>query len=61
QYRYVDAQIVEGVHARGIRIVPWSPNRERDWQRLRDVGCDGVITDFPAEAVEWLRGSAVPR
>jgi len=55
QYRYVDAEMVEAVHARGIRIVPWTPNRERDWQRLRDIGCDGVITDFPAEAVAWRR------
>jgi len=60
QFRYVDAEMVESVHARGIRVVPWSPNRERDWQRLRDVGCDGVITDFPAEAVEWLRKTAQP-
>jgi len=61
QYRYVDTEMVESLHARGIRVVPWPPNRERDWQRLRDLGCDGVITDFPAEAVAWLRGSAVAR
>lgn len=61
QYRYVDAEMVDSLHARGIRVVPWTPNRERDWSRLREVGCDGVITDLPAEAVEWLRGSAAPR
>jgi len=55
QYRYVDAEMVRSAHERGMRVVPWTVNRDRDWQRLRDVGCDGVITDFPAEAVEWLR------
>jgi glycerophosphoryl diester phosphodiesterase len=59
KYRYVDAEMVDSLHARGIRVVPWTPNREREWQRLRGLGCDGVITDFPAEAVEWLRGCAV--
>ena len=61
QYGYVDAEMVDSLHARGIRVVPWTPNRERDWSRLRETGCDGVITDFPAEAVAWLRGSPVAR
>jgi len=59
KYRYVDATMVDSCHARGIRVVPWSPNREREWEQLRELGCDGVITDFPGEAVAWLRGSAV--
>jgi len=55
QYRYVDEAMVTSAHERGMRVVPWTVNRDRDWQRLREVGCDGVITDFPAEAAEWLR------
>jgi glycerophosphoryl diester phosphodiesterase len=57
-YRYVDADLVSALHAADIRVVPWTPNRERDWSLLRDAGCDGVITDYPAEAVEW-RGRKV--
>ncbi|HEX7192626.1 MAG TPA: glycerophosphodiester phosphodiesterase [Thermoanaerobaculia bacterium] len=53
QFRYVDRELVESAHAVGVGVVPWTPNRERDWQRLRDAGCDGIITDYPAEAVEW--------
>lgn len=53
QFRYVDRELVESMHAVGIKVVPWTPNRDRDWQRLRDAGCDGIITDYPAEAVEW--------
>jgi glycerophosphoryl diester phosphodiesterase len=55
QYRYVDAEMVKSAHERGMRVVPWTANRDRDWQRLREAGCDGVITDFPTEAVAWLR------
>jgi glycerophosphoryl diester phosphodiesterase len=56
QFRYVDRELVDSLHASGIRVAPWTPNRERDWQRLLDAGCDAVITDYPAEAVEWRNG-----
>ena len=52
-YRYVDKQMVDSLHERGVKVVPWTPNRVREWQFLRSVGCDGVITDVPAEAVAW--------
>ena len=52
-YHYVDEQMVTELHAEGIRVVPWTANRKQEWARLREVGCDGVITDLPAEAVEW--------
>jgi glycerophosphoryl diester phosphodiesterase len=52
-YRYVDADLVASLHAAGVRVAPWTPNRPQDWQRLREAGCDGVITDMPGEAVQW--------
>src|ERR1700694_4752872 len=55
-YHYVDRKIVSSLHAAAIRVVPWTPNQPREWQRLRDVGCDGIITDLPAEAVAWRSG-----
>ena len=55
-YHYVDAEMVASLHARGIKVVPWTANRRREWERLRDAGCDGVITDVPAGAVAWRDG-----
>jgi glycerophosphoryl diester phosphodiesterase len=52
-FRYVDADLVSALHEQGIRVVPWTPNREREWDALRAAGCDGIITDLPAEAVAW--------
>jgi glycerophosphoryl diester phosphodiesterase len=52
-YHYVDAEMVTSLHARDIRVVPYTPNQTRDWEALRAVGCDGVITDLAAEAVVW--------
>ena len=53
RFQYVDRELVEAAHAAGMTVVPWTPNRERDWERLRELGCDGVITDFPDRAVQW--------
>ena len=52
-YRYVDEETVSSLHGRGIAVVPWTANRRVEWQRLREIGCDGVITDDPADAVAW--------
>jgi len=52
-YRYVDRDMVDSLHEREIRIVPWTPNRAAEWQELAALGCDGVITDVPHEAVQW--------
>ena len=56
-YHYVDEEMVEALHRRNIRVVPWTPNRPREWKRLREIGCDGVITDLPGEAVEWRKAA----
>jgi glycerophosphoryl diester phosphodiesterase len=55
-YRYIDEQLIASLHARGIGVIPYTPNRRREWERLRELGCDGVITDDPAEAVQWREG-----
>ncbi|HEU4522946.1 MAG TPA: glycerophosphodiester phosphodiesterase, partial [Thermoanaerobaculia bacterium] len=56
-YHYVDAEMVEDLGRRGIGVVPWTPNRPREWARLREIGCAGVITDYPEEAVAWRDGA----
>jgi glycerophosphoryl diester phosphodiesterase len=60
-YRYVDAEMVASLHANGVKVVPYTPNRVREWEFLRSIGCDGVITDVPGEAVIWRAQSAEGR
>jgi len=55
-FRFVDADMVAALHDKGIRVMPWTANRKAEWDRLREIGCDGVITDLPGEAVEWRDG-----
>ena len=52
-HRYVDAALVRSLHDQRIRVVPWTANRQREWEQLLAAGCDGVITDDPAGAVAW--------
>jgi glycerophosphoryl diester phosphodiesterase len=52
-YRFVDELMVTSLHDRGIRVMPWTANRRQEWERLRELGCDGLITDYPEEAVVW--------
>lgn len=55
-YRFVDQRVVSSLHAAAIRVAPWTPDRPQEWERLRTIGCDGVITNLPAEAVQWRHG-----
>ena len=58
-YHFVDPDMVRALHDRGIGVVPWTPNRVREWERLFEIGCDGLITDLPEEAVRW-RATVLP-
>lgn len=52
-FRYVTPELLRSLRNAGLIVVPWTPNRVREWEELRAMGCHGVITDLPAEAVAW--------
>ncbi|HET7711239.1 MAG TPA: glycerophosphodiester phosphodiesterase [Thermoanaerobaculia bacterium] len=52
-FRHVTRPAVELLHQRSVRVIPWTPNRESEWETLRAIGCDGIITDDPEGAVRW--------
>jgi glycerophosphoryl diester phosphodiesterase len=43
----VTAETVAAVHERGGRVFAWTVNTRADIERMRALGCDGVITDDP--------------
>lgn len=55
-YHYVSKDMVAAFHDHGITVIPWTANGKHIWERLREAGCDGVITDDPGAAVEWRDG-----
>ncbi len=51
-FRLVDEKLVEQVHERNMKLVPWTINEPDDMVRLTQMGVDGIITDYPNRAIE---------
>ena len=54
-FRLVNRKLVRQVHARGMRLLPWTVNDPAEMVRMRELGADGVITDYPDVALEALQ------
>jgi len=54
-YPLVTREQVDAAHAAGIQVVPWTPDKPEDWDRLLDTGVDAIITDDPAALIEHLK------
>lgn len=52
-HRLVTPRKVEAAHCAGLRVLPWTANRPRDWNRLIRAGVDGIITDDPAGLIAF--------
>lgn len=47
--------IVDDVHAAGLRILVYTLNSDRQWDAAVSLGVDGIITDEPALLDSWQR------
>ena len=43
----VDEELVKQCHDKGMKIVPWTVNEVKQFKKLKKLGIDGVITDYP--------------
>ena len=48
----VNRALVRAAHKKGIRVIPWTVNETADMERLRKMGVDGLITDYPDRAIK---------
>lgn len=46
-YKNVTAETVKASHDAGMKIVPWTVNTKAEIDALRQLGVDGIITDYP--------------
>ena len=46
-YTLVTPQLVKACHDKGMKIVPWTVNDKAGIERLKGLGVDGIITDYP--------------
>lgn len=47
-------EIVDELHAAGIRVVVYTFNEHREWRDAIDIGVDGIVTDRPGMLSTWL-------
>jgi glycerophosphoryl diester phosphodiesterase len=50
QFTLVTAAVVEAAHPE-VLVIPWTVNVRAEMERLRALGVDGLITDYPDRAV----------
>ena len=50
-------EIVDELHAAGLRVVVYTFNKDREWRDAIDLGVDGIVTDRPERLATWLASS----
>jgi len=43
----LDKKAVEKLHAKGMKVIPWTVDETDKMEQLIDMGVDGIITDYP--------------
>ncbi|NJN25672.1 MAG: glycerophosphodiester phosphodiesterase [Cyclobacteriaceae bacterium] len=46
-YKLLNQKCIEELHAKSIKVIPWTVNKVEDMRQLKTWGVDGLITDFP--------------
>lgn len=54
-YLLVNSKLVKACHAKGIKIIPWTVNDEDKMKKMKELGVDGIISDYPDRAIKVLR------
>jgi len=52
---YMDEDYCENCHKAGLRVHPWTANKEFAIEAFVEWGCDGIITDLPDLALEIVK------
>ena len=53
-FELLNKDVVDKLHAKGMKVIPWTVNEDRDIRRVAEMGIDGIITDYPNRAVKLL-------
>lgn len=46
-YSLVNETLIKYCHERKIKIIPWTVNSKEEIERLKKMGVDGIISDYP--------------
>ncbi len=53
-FEQITKENVQLAHSLGAQVIPWTVNSPEDWQRVIDLGGDGVTTDHPGNFKKFL-------
>jgi glycerophosphoryl diester phosphodiesterase len=53
-FHQVSPGMVSEAHKRGIQVIPWTVNKIDDMKKVKEMGVDGFITDYPDTAYNFL-------
>ena len=54
------ALYVKNVHRLGKKVVPWLVDARSDWDKVKDLGVDGVISSYPACIMQAMGRAVSP-
>jgi glycerophosphoryl diester phosphodiesterase len=46
-YQLINKELLKKCHDQGIRVIPWTVNDKVTIENLKQMGVDGIITDYP--------------
>ena len=46
-YLLVNEKLLNNCHEKKIKVIPWTVNDKKEMERLKALGVDGIITDYP--------------
>jgi glycerophosphoryl diester phosphodiesterase len=54
-YMLVNKKLVKECHRMKIQVLPWTVNDEKKMIELKQMGVDGLISDYPDREIKVLR------
>ncbi|MBQ0079933.1 MAG: hypothetical protein KBS95_00075 [Alistipes sp.] len=53
--QYLDKQIVQKAHLKGMKVIPWGMNSPERFLEILDMGADAMMTNYPNLALKWKK------
>lgn len=54
-YHLINKELVNDLHKIGVKLIPWTVNTKEEMLKLKSIGVDGIITDYPNIGVLLLK------
>ena len=53
-FKLINASIVNNLHKKGYKVIPWTINEQKDINAMIDYKVDGIISDYPDRVIQLL-------